>query len=1383
MLNLFWIIIAQRRDISDYIVLYSQIIFAGIFWRLSQSYLTKTICIYAAKPNHQLKDEADFFKKLFAINKVMHTGSLKRQVPGKTVHSFYEILFIDLVSLHAKTCLNLNCLCQTVIKRKQNGVSLTFEPDGNKFYFEYIRDFYQEGLKNQPNSNILKTQLASLLTEYDETGFLTAVQLISNVLSQPTGSEMKILALKSLVKVEAKMQSTFFSDSYGLSIKEVIDYKLAKATFVKVIVDNTKMFNGFWEAYKAPQPKIRQILLLNQKINSEAGTVTKIWEKLSTNFSKVCYRDYITYGLYMRLIRSAPYTSENMFIKYFTLLAQQFQIQRNPAKNSNSLLNKEKMVVCFSMNPKSYGKIDFLSENIHDLGYNIKDLIDQNIATLMPAFFGKKFYKILQLPNLTSSILNKSLPVFMKSKNGYMHSASMYITPYPYLENGVYCIGIFQLDHDTNDYLCIRSNGKIEALSQRFGQAVKIEASNVITHLIDDICVDSTKIRSLINYGAFKNDPMSRNTPKGIMNITRTFTSIDTNYGGETHLTKKEEKAFDENSCIQSPTAQMLSPNRKGEDKNHEEEAQSNLKFFAELENDDIRLQFKEYSYKRNSIKPNYLALGYMGKISVVTHDGDDFYIIKLKTIEQENEDKNPFLKTKELEILQEAITPSSNNEESSSHSVSSVPNERKPIELGSPMASPESLRPEINQKASHLKKRRDATYAPSSARDFPQIKEKESQHITDITQIKEIAKDYLRDQRQNEWYDVNIKNDGDASSTRSSTRAMLGLARTEKAVYFTGKSASYNIVKGALIGLILITIGSFIYYQVQGDTSFQQLTNNVLVLQLIIERLFEAVDTYRRAAIIYAIENGFMDRARHGLPDFSLILVSDLLGVAEVLSTKNSNLRDMVSLFSDKLQSKFYELLYIEQVDTSLSLQYENAFELSSQLASAELRLYAALPQTPSATNADLRFLFNNTMNGLFLHTNDLYGQLMKQDHDIILGMKNIMLYLLLISAVVGIIVILILVRSEIMFIRKKMLFFDYFLRIHDEDVDNVLEKTHAFYRLLKNKNVIEDDIMEEIKGIEDEQKNPKTITKKSQNSKHLSQVKRKRGDFRDINKDIWLGVLGFALFVISFWIAYGVVYLFFVKSQGSFQTAKQQIIETNLLLSRMSESIGITYTYIADDNLDHTFIQGLPIAVEWERNYNILVTSNSFFVGLKNQDFGLYTDEVIALASGDLCTLLAPHDMSCYQDGKGTKRQGLVGINNFFMSTLLQVKNAFDSSDKTNADKIAIYNRADLAEVERVYYGAIIPAYQKLQEIFQSVFLNALVVFKRSIFTINIIFMVVFLVLGRFYWTVALKKMQEEKMHFSEIMRVIPVSIIFQNKFLYNYLERNLKKKLTED
>ena len=496
-LNLFWGLIALGRDIECFMVLYTQIIFTYIFYKLCWSQIDKIIWKFALKPNKLLTTEDDFYRKLFALNKLLLMNTSKSLTSDRGSHNPYELLLMQIVRAHAETCLKEDCVCRIIIfdKNIELGTSMNISkaPNRERFYFEHIRDLYQTGIQHVPANSLLKLQLADLLSENDETACLGAVQLINSADCPYNSFELKILAQKLIKKVELKMQGAFFSEEFGLKVKQIINYRSAKSNFVAHVAQNTKLFNKFWEAYKAPKPSIKSLLEISKQANIDAEHIKKTWADLKRDFPRLCYKDYITYGLFLRLVRSAPFAADKVIGKYLSFIAQRHNARGELALEQTTLLDEQKIFISVSMNPLNFGYINYVSQSIETLGYTVKEVSEESITLLMTPFYARRCISFLQnqLLSGTVTLLNKSLSVMIRSKSGYIHSATLNIVPYPYLDSGLYCLAIIELSKSTEECLFVLPDGRIEAISENLAGKLHLDSQKMATCLINDICLDS----------------------------------------------------------------------------------------------------------------------------------------------------------------------------------------------------------------------------------------------------------------------------------------------------------------------------------------------------------------------------------------------------------------------------------------------------------------------------------------------------------------------------------------------------------------------------------------------------------------------------------------------------------------------------------------------------------------------------------------------------------------------------------------------------------------------------------------------------------------------------------------------------------------------------
>ncbi len=109
--------------------------------------------------------------------------------------------------------------------------------------------------------------------------------------------------------------------------------------------------------------------------------------------------------------------------------------------------------------------------------------------------------------------------------------------------------------------------------------------------------------------------------------------------------------------------------------------------------------------------------------------------------------------------------------------------------------------------------------------------------------------------------------------------------------------------------------------------------------------------------------------------------------------------------------------------------------------------------------------------------------------------------------------------------------MFFDHFLRISEEDVEQIIDKTEKFNELLDDKNLDEEEIMNRMQDFVMPQGKRRTEIKGKRNNTFNNL--RKKANFHLVNKNSWLGVFFLMEFIFSFWATYSFVCVFFFKRE----------------------------------------------------------------------------------------------------------------------------------------------------------------------------------------------------------------------------------------------------------
>lgn len=1012
-LNLLWTIVIQKRHVISYFVLYTQIIFAIVFNRICLSWVDKVIWTFALKPNKYIKTNQDFFIKLFSLNKLLIPALINKRGLSTQQAQRDELLLVQLISYHAESCIKESCICKLMILDKAiefgTLANVTKVPDKERLYFELLRDFYYQAIPNIKESGLVKLNLANLLMENDEKTCLGAVQLIEEAKLKGSRLETRIIAHKALHKLEEKMQSAFYSDDIGLKIKEVIQYKLAKSKFVNHIIANTKLFLKFWEIYNVPKPIIRKLLIMNRRINIDAEQINKLWEELTCNFSQLCYKDYITYAAYLRLLRNAPFTSDKIFRTYSSLVEYRLNARNNSSIGQDIFFAEDKIIVSVSLNAEKFGTISYISQSIEILGYTTREVCGKDFSMLMSPFFAKRCHSFVreQLQTGLQDIMDRTLPVVVQSSKGDVISAKLNIVPYPHLDQGFYCLGIIELMKSNHDHLFVLPDGRIESYSGDLADKLNLNLNNRAYCFLNDVCEDHAKLTQYISHKEAHLLSASKLRDKPNHSRMAHSTLITVDFDSSKLLSPKTKLLATDIHTSPSSSFRDAPTRNKQVFKFHREEleaAENNQESFEDF-SQGVKLRFKPY--KLTNFTKVKDAIFYNTSISIINYKEDNIYILKLQEIDEENENSGntTVISMHKVEINKPKSALLQKNKSESPGMELEVYKEsgrdqkmRKNIISSPSMHSPRQESPEVNNKTNGNTVKRKT-------------------HMEDAVQTRDKMTKFINSQRKKALNKLNQVVD-ENSQTSSTNEGLRALAKFESAIYYKNNKVYYKLVKVSVAALVLLSIVLFIYYKVQGDEDFFKVTNNVNVLKTTIERLFMVTESSRRIANIIVLQNGYQDKNRNWAADYGAQLVINYLPDLQKLSQLNNDLQNMIYNFTTEQQKVFFEPIEVNQVDQiSTIIPRESAFEICTQIITAGMRLYADRPKAPAVTNPNLRFIFNNTLNGLVIHTEKLYDLLMKKDKEIIQDMKNLIIYLIYISIGLGMIVIGVLIQGEIAF------------------------------------------------------------------------------------------------------------------------------------------------------------------------------------------------------------------------------------------------------------------------------------------------------------------------------------------------------------------------------
>lgn len=159
----------------------------------------------------------------------------------------------------------------------------------------------------------------------------------------------------------------------------------------------------------------------------------------------------------------------------------------------------------------------------------------------------------------------------------------------------------------------------------------------------------------------------------------------------------------------------------------------------------------------------------------------------------------------------------------------------------------------------------------------------------------------------------------------------------------------------------------------------------------------------------------------------------------------------------------------------------------------------------------------------------------------------------------------------------------------------------------------------------------------------------------------------------------------------------------------------------------------------------------------------------EIDLLMNGDLCVQYFKGPGECY---KSIPQRGILGINSNIISGIRIIKDYYDGTNKTSAEKNITLNLDVFRDIEYLYfYNALGFIYNKIESLLMENIFGSIEDFKDRTTTIIISFSVVFIACLGIIWYPIWRALKNERRVLGGILVIIPYSILLKNRGLKRY------------
>lgn len=218
--------------------------------------------------------------------------------------------------------------------------------------------------------------------------------------------------------------------------------------------------------------------------------------------------------------------------------------------------------------------------------------------------------------------------------------------------------------------------------------------------------------------------------------------------------------------------------------------------------------------------------------------------------------------------------------------------------------------------------------------------------------------------------------------------------------------------------------------------------------------------------------------------------------------------------------------------------------------------------------------------------------------------------------------------------------------------------------------------------------------------------------------------------------------------------------------------------YTYINDNRT--AMVRGHPITEEWKTAFQNVITSNDFFLNtLFDQKEGIGTsDELVHIVKGNLCDIMNTTQIKvCNMMKGGILHSGIIGLNNFYTSSIQDTITMFDASGGTHDELVKILNAPDISAEDIIGFYFLDKAYQLINLMMRRLLQEDLDNFSSQFQVLILVYLALGVFVAIFVWVKICSSLEKEMACWMKMIRQIPWEIILSNQFLKKLLHIEYK------
>lgn len=1308
-------------DDSGAVVVYGEVVLLPLIIKQSEIYIQTVIQAYHRKNIEQINTDPQAIRKLFSLTYILqNSGNLK-------MDSCKNINLAELQLWGGIThCLDkkeaLQCSAQNSASDFVGSQAV------ERFYTDLMKMMIQKTLtdlqKRMPESKKLKFILATHIFETNE-NCAAAINYLAGI-SRKKGP-LQAPAIRLLKEIEQKIQSRYQNVEKGsLDIKSFIDFDIIAMDFTRVLYANTEKFINFWKTYKKAKFEIMDLFNKSKVIELNDDKINKLWSRKIENQPLFANSLKNLYSIYLLFVRNAPATAckiKNKF-KAYDFYADLIDREDAPALTKN-LISPDHIIITASMSKGQLGRVTYASSNItNSLGWTQYDLVGRNINVLMMPFMrekhGQVMAKHLEASN-PSAQFSKTTGTYILTKGHYIMKCNISLSIHPYVMDELRYTAIIKLQKNHNQHLLILDeNGNIEGFTKGIAEEFKLDLGRQIG--MADICTGIQELnseepmyesRKSILYQAGK---LKNSMPNNKEYIKSSFSIESKN---TTHKLKQTEFYLNLERLDKKCSTSFL--------------AKRNRERFGDLVYQTLSLTNHVEEIEKSFSLQEGVSKRVEEKLASTVDD----------VISIPNE--------KAVNIYIRTVTDSKRKSTLAPHE----------IEKAGLLQNYASLGHGLDDKAHRPLKTSINSINKKSEKSSPG---KFIAHMEKKTARRRAAMEAKGDHL-----------DGAGSSYYSSTSNIN--AKVEEAIYTIPKQSGLRNLNWLMLVIIVMTASFMICFGRENATTLKTVEALVDVVSASTMQLLVLVE-FKRLTSWYAVLDmgiGTYDRFTWaGIPDTRFILSTRLAIEQPILLNYSTLIRSSINMLDKASYPRIYAKIPAiewDPITKKNSMRETNSLDLVTDIITAGQKIINTPYEQLNSSDRDVAFISNNTMDSLLVAGEDLALVILGDTKQKLSSLSSLLVIFLSVVAALSAVFIGLLFNLQKKLINDKDRLFDIILRLSDYEIDKRLIIVTKFQAAL-DKNSLNGRYLE-FETHEDE--SPMFDIKAKQQSSLF--YKKRLASRKNIHVNLIKIAVGSLFIVILFLVGFLAVFVTLEKQNSAISKKIDTITTSNMNLYQLGVIFVGLLDYVAKNTT--STIRGLPSQAEYTETFAELSNLQSKLIAATDDKDGIGGDaQLVELIKGNLCQALTSDPYAGAQCASliyGIVQKGMIDVNTFMIAFVQNTKNNFDASNRTHQDMYKAITQQDFIQVDPVWALYMLPGYQEIDKLIRERLALDFNTYQNAVSTVISVCGVLFIMIGLVLWWRVKDLFDQERIGWRKIVRLIPDTVVLNNKMLKNYLVAN--------